>query len=489
MKISSTTIAAMLCTAPFWLQENVAAQGVLPAAASSVSPQPVSGAMPSDRRGDSIALNEIQAIAKDAYIYAYPMLFNYKTLYQQALDPQSPAYVGGFGKIRNYAQLYGPSNVEIVTPNNDTPYSWAWLDLRREPWVLSVPEVPKNRYYVFQGVDLFTYNFAYLGSRATGNHAGHYLFAGPGWNGKLPPGIDKVFKSDTELMMLFGRTALDGPTDVKNVQRIQQQYRLTPLSEFEHTAPPAAVPAINFPRWDEARATSPDFISYLDFLLQFTQPVDPSERDLMQRFAKIGIEPGRTSTFTEPGTATRAAIALGVTEAKQAMATVQKNTRDSLDLFGSRADLKNNYMARAAGAAIGIYGNTKTEAVYFGYKTDANQQALLGEHAYKLHFTAQDLPPARFFWSMTLYDLPGRHLVANPIKRYSIGDRTKSLQYHADGSLDIYIQHQEPEKSKRANWLPAPNGPYYLIMRIYGPRPAVFDGRWHLVKPEKIPAQ
>jgi hypothetical protein len=172
---------------------------------------------------------EARAIAKDAFIYAYPMLYNYKTMYEQAIDPAAKAYVGGFGKFRNYSQPYGPANKEIVTPNNDTPYSWAWLDLRREPWVLSVPAVPNNRYFVFQWIDLFTYNFAYVGSRTTGNEGGHYLFAGPDWHGETPKGIDKVFRSETDFILTLGRTALNGPDDVKAMQAVQKQYRLAPL--------------------------------------------------------------------------------------------------------------------------------------------------------------------------------------------------------------------------------------------------------------------
>jgi len=428
---------------------------------------------------------ETEAIAREAFIYAYPMLFNYKTLYQQTQDRNSKAYIGGFGKFRHYSQVYGPENKEIVTPNNDTPYSWAWLDLRREPWVLSVPKLPDDRYYVFQWIDLYTYNFAYVGSRATGNGVGHYLLAGPRWNGPTPPGIDKVFKSETDLILTLGRTALNGPSDVGHVVRIQDQYGLTPLSSFEHTTPPPAVASVTFPKWDEARATSIDFIGYLNFLLQFAQPPNPSETELMQRFARIGIAPGEPFDPNKLDPATREALERGVTGGKQALAATVKSTTGSFGLFGSRDDLKNDYMTRAVAAAMGIYGNTKEEAVYVGYHVDADNKQLVGTQPYVLHFDKKDLPPAKFFWSMTLYDLPGRHLVANPIDRYSIGDRTKHLKYGADGSLDLYVQHESPGKGKAANWLPAPTSAYTLIMRIYGPNAAVLDGTWQLVKPKK----
>jgi hypothetical protein len=257
------------------------------------------------------------------------------------------------------------------------------------------------------------------------------------------------------------------------------------LSAFEHTAPPPEVESVRFPVWDEARATSVDFISYLNFLLQFTQPTNPSETELMQRFAKIGIAPGKPFDASRLDPAMRDALARGVSDAKQSLAAAEKSTTSSFGIFGSRDDLKNDYMTRAVAAAMGIYGNTKEEAVYVGYRVDAENHPLVGKQPYVLHFDKKDLPPARFFWSMTLYDLPARHLVANPLKRYSIGDRTKGLRYGSDGSLDLYVQHESPGHARESNWLPAPEGPYDLIMRIYGPSPSVFDGTWQLVKPKK----
>jgi hypothetical protein len=440
----------------------------VPATAQTSAPAAAVTASPDEARG----------IARDAFLYAYPMLFNYKTLYQQAVDPTSNSYVGGFGKFRNYSRPYGPENKEIVTPNNDTPYSWAWLDLRREPWVLTVPAVPKERYYVFQWIDLFTYNFAYVGSRTTGNGAGHYLFAGPSWHGDTPKGIDKVFRSETDLILTLGRTALNGASDVKNVQAIQKQYKLTPLSAFEHTAAPPSAPKLSFPKWDEAKATSVDFIADLNFLLQFTQPPAPSERELMARFAKIGIAPGAPFDPVALPADARAALEAGAADGKAALADAEKRTTSSFDLFGSRADLKDDYTTRAVAAAMGIYGNTKEEAVYVGTRVNAEHQQLIGSQPYVLHFDKKDLPPAKFFWSMTLYDLPARHLVANPIHRYSVGDRTQGLKYGADGSLDIYVQNTPPGANEMSNWLPAPVGAYDLVMRIYGPDQTVLDGSW-----------
>ncbi len=416
---------------------------------------------------------EVRAIAKDAYIYAFAMLENYNTLYKQVANSKAQEYVGGFGKFRHYSQLYTPDNHDVVTPNNDTPYSWAWLDLRAEPWVVTVPEVPEGRYYVQQWVDLFTYNFAYIGSRATGNEAGSYLIAGPGWRGDKPEGIRQVFPSETALVLTLTRTALNGADDIANVKKVQAGMTLQPLSSYLKTQAPPAAPQIEFPAYDAGKVHSHDFIGYLNFLLQFTQPTNPEEVDLMQRFAKIGIGPGRPFDATTLSPARLAAIDAGIADAKAAMAEKAKATLSSNGLFGSRAFLKNDYLTRAIAAEKGLYGNSIEEAWYGGYVGDGNKPSTI-------HFSKDTLPPAKFFWSVTLYTLPDRFLYANDLKRYSIGDRTPGLKYDADGGLTLYIGHVSPGKDKQSNWLPAPAGPYSAVGRVYGPSPAAIEGRWNL---------
>jgi len=418
-------------------------------------------------------LEEARAIAKEAYVYAYAMLENYNTLYKQVADPQAPEYVGGFGKFRHYSQLYTPENHDVVTPNNDTPYSWAWLDLRAEPWVALVPQVPQDRYYVEQWVDLFTHNFAYIGSRATGNGAGHYLITGPGWKGEKPQGIDAVFPSETDIVMTLTRTALDGPADVANVRKIQQGMTLQPLSAYlKSQAPPPPSP-IRFPPYDAGKVHSHDFIGYLNFLLQFTQPPHPSEAKLMQRFATIGIGPGVAFDATTLDPSLLAAIDSGIEDAKATMAEKSKTTLSSNGLFGTREFLKNDYLTRAIAAEKGLYGNSIDEAWYGGYIGDGTQPSII-------HFSKADLPPAKFFWSVTLYTLPDRFLYANDLERYSIGDRTPGLKYDPDGGLTLYVGHASPGKEKESNWLPAPAGPYSAVGRVYGPGPSAIEGKWNL---------
>ena len=377
-------------------------------------------------QAQTVSADEAKKIATEAYLYAYPMLYNYKTLFQQAADPAFPGYGGGFNRFRHYSRGFTPADKDIVTPSNDTPYSWAWLDLRTEPMVVSVPASP-DRYYVQQWFDLYTHNFAYIGSRSTGTAAGHYLFVGPNWKGETPDGITKVLRAETEIIGTLTRTSWSGPADRDGLVATQRQYRIRPLSEFTGGKPPQPAPGYLFPAWDEARANSIGFIEYLNFLLRFSPVVD-SEKATMERFAEIGIGPGRAFDPTVVDPSTRAAIEAGIKEGAAKLQAELAKTTSSVDLFGTRAFLGQDYvMRRAVGAAIGIYGNSKEEAYYTAYSVDANKQPLDGSNRYVLRFSKDQVPPVKFFWSMTMYSLPDRLLVDNPIQRYAIGSRTQSL--------------------------------------------------------------
>ena len=422
---------------------------------------------------------EAQAIAQEAFIYAYPMLYNYKTLHEQTQDQFSSAYVGGFGRFRHYSRSYTPADTDIVTPNNDTPYSWAWLDLRREPWVLSVPALPEERYNVFQWFDLYTHNFAYVGVQTTGYEAGSYLFAGPDWSGEIPDGITDVFRSETDVIGTLTRTSSSGPDDTPAVQALQRQYILRPLSEYTGGRPPAPAPLIDWPVWDENRALSADFISYLNVLLDLTAP-HPSETDLLARFAEIGIAPGapfdRAALAPEMLDAIEAGVAAGLAQLQAEAAVVP----GSAGLFGTREFLDNDYLKRGLGTMIGIYGNSIEEAYYSSFLADQDGAPLDGDTAYELYFAADNLPPVDLFWSITMYRMPERLLAENEIDRYSIGDRTEGLQLGEDGSLTLYVQHEAPDGQKAANWLPAPDGPFALVGRFYGPQAPLMEGTYEI---------
>jgi hypothetical protein len=333
--------------------------------------------------------------------------------------------------------------------------------------------VPKDRYYVCQWFDLFTQNFAYVGVRATGFGAGSYMFAGPEWHGEKPPGIREMFQSETEIIGTLTRTALYGPDDIGNVKAIQAQFKLQPLSAFLGKPPPPAAPPIQFPPYDGAKAHGHDFILYLNFLLQFAEPPIPMEVAIRKRFETIGIGPGWPWDAAKVDPKELAEIDAGIADAKAELAAKLAVTLNSNGLFGPRSLLKTNYLIRDVAAAKGLYGNSLEEAWYGGYDGVGAKPAII-------HFAAGKLPPAKFFWSLTLYTLPDRFLYANAIDRYSIGDRDKDVRYGPDGSLTIYISNAPPSGDKKANWLPAPKGRYVIVARVYGPSPAAISGKWKL---------
>lgn len=423
---------------------------------------------------------EARAIAKEAWLYAYAPLQGYKTMYNQTQNHDFAGYVGGFDRFRHYARLNTPSDTDIVTPNNDTPYSWAWLDLRAEPIVVSLPAVPAPRYFVNQWFDLHTHNFAYTGVRATGRGAGNYLFVGPRWKGEVPKGITKVFRAETDFIGTLTRTQLDGPDDIAAMQAVQAKYTLTPLSKFAGTPTPAPAPTIAWPRWDEEKAMGIGSIEYLNFLLQF-MPVVPSEEAMFARFARIGIGAGRRFDAAKLDPALRAAIEEGMAESARELQAKALAQSSSKGFFGTREELGSDYLVnRSMGAMLGIYGNSIEEAVYASQQTGPDGKVLDGSKHWVLRFEPGALPPCNEFWSITMYGLPDRLLIENPIGRYSVGDRTEGLRKGADGSLEIYIQHDRPEGARAANWLPAPKGPFFFVARFYGPRPELIEGKWTL---------
>lgn len=240
---------------------------------------------------------QTRKIAKEAYIYGLPLVMNYKTMYVYAVLKGNPEYKAPFNKIANTARVYTPRDKAFVAPNTDTPYSFAWLDLRTEPLVLSVPEMGKGRYYSAQLIDLYTFNFAYIGTRTTGTSAGHYMVAGPGWRGEKPEKITKVIPCETKFALAFYRTQLFNPNDLDNVKKIQAKYSVKPLSSFLGQLAPKATLKINFPEFDDEKAQGIGFFDYLNFMLQFC-PTHPSERELRSNFAKIGVIPGKPFDVT-----------------------------------------------------------------------------------------------------------------------------------------------------------------------------------------------
>ena len=428
---------------------------------------------------------EARAIAKEAYVYGFPMVDSYRIQHAYFVDRQNPEFKAPWNQIRNIPRVYTPDDKAVQTPNSDTPYSMLGMDLRAEPIVLTVPPIEKERYFSIQLIDAYTFNFAYIGSRATGNGGGSFLVAGPGWKGETPKGVKKVIRSETELVLAAYRTQLFDPGDLDNVKKVQAGYRAQPLSAFLGQPAPKAAPAIDFvkPLTPEAEKTSLEFFKILNFVLQFC-PTVPSEKDLMARFAKIGVGPGKTFDAghalarDEDRPSSRAWPTPGSTW-RACKKRVDAKEVTSGDMFGTREYLKNNYLYRMAAAVLGIYGNSKQEAMYPVYAVDADGQQLDGAKRYSVRFGPGQLPPVNAFWSLTMYELPTSLLVANPLNRYLLNSpMLPQFKRDADGGLTLLIQNESPGKDKEPNWLPAPKGPFFMAMRLYWPKQEALDGKW-----------
>jgi hypothetical protein len=435
---------------------------------------------------------DVRAIAKDAYIYGFPVVSNYQTMYKQAIDATSKDYRAPFNTIGRSAGVATPEDRFVVTPNSDTPYSFLWADLRAEPVVITVPKIEKNRYYTGQMIDLYTFNFAYLGTRAFGNDGGIFLLAGPAWKGETPAGIKSVVRTETEFAYVLFRTQLFNPADWPNVDRIQKGYDAKPLSAYLKgpAAPPAA--AVSWPALREDMLTTPALFSYLNFMLQFC-PVHPSEKALMERLATLNIGAGKTFDMSALSPDRQKAVQDGIADAGADLAALMKKINaeeiSSSDTFGTREFLKNNYLYRFAAAKLGLYGNSVDEAVYLAYFVDESGATPdSSKHKYQLTFPKGGLPPARAFWSLTMYDGKTQFLVENSLKRYLLNSTMlKAFKYGADGSLTLYVQKSSPGPALEANWLPAPDGPFYAVLRMYLPGPDVVSGAWK--KPPLRPVQ
>ena len=430
--------------------------------------------------------SEARAIAKEAYLYGYPVVEMYKTLYTQAVDKGGANFKAPFNHVGNTAQLLTPRDTAFVTPNLDTPYSFVWLDLRSQPQVLTLPKIEDDRYYSVQLIDLYTQNIAYLGTRSTGNNGGHYMVAGPGWSGQQPVDIDRVIYSESNIAYALYRTQLFDEKDLNKVKQIQSGYKVQPLSSYVKQAATAKAPKIEWPKPMATMTEGPQLFRYLNFMLAFAAPQD-SEKDLMARFAKIGIAPGAPFKVKQLTTEQRKALEDGIADGRAEFAAFKKDKIDTHqvsrgDLFGSRDRLQNNYLYRYAGANLGIFGNSTDEAAHLSYFVDSEGKPANGaRHSYTVHFDKGQLPPSDAFWSLTMYDAKTKLLVPNLKKRYLINSRMlPNLKLDADGGLTLALQHHEPPKAEQSNWLPAPPGPFYAVLRIYLPKPEVGNGQWKL---------
>ncbi|WPN49290.1 DUF1254 domain-containing protein [Pseudomonas sp. P8_241] len=416
---------------------------------------------------------QAKALAQEAYVFAYATAEHDKVL--TAIAAKLP-----FNRLYSEPRLLGPQDNKVVSPNNDTFYSRALLDLRSEPMVLDVPAV-QGRYYSFQLVDLRTDNLDYIGTRATGHQAGRFLIAGPDWQGEVPSGLSGVIRSPSRLVFLLGRTEVKGEADQKDAAQVLSSYALHPLSKVSGRVAPEPLAPLQLPAYQDTKHGPAqalfDTFNALAPLHQWTA----SEQKKLDRFAVIGVKPG--VPFQPPADLSEA-IAQGAEagreQVRQASSQISVEQQGWLRSPTNVGKFGDDDLTRAAVAWRYIYANDPVEALYPMALRDAQGQLLDGQHAYRLHFPAGQLPPVNAFWSLTLYDGKTQLLAANPIQRYALGDRSPGLQYDADGGLTLILQPDAPKTAPQGNWLPTPQGPFNLLLRLYLPKDGALDGRYRL---------
>jgi hypothetical protein len=421
-------------------------------------------------------------IGVQAYIYAYPMMLMEMT---RRVSTNVEAPTGSFAPMNQFAHLRAfpdPSFKDVVRPNADTLYSIVWFDVSKEPMILSVPET--DRYYMMPMLDFWTEVFAVPGSRTSGNQAGSYAIHGPNWEGKLPEGVEPI-RSPTNLGWIIGRTQTNGPSDYDNVHRIQDGYKLTPLSRWGTSSEPTTKKQINT-EWDTktpppVQVANMDAEAYFELFATLLKDNPPHEIDwnMVTQLRQIGLIPGEEFEFSELPQATQDALKRAVVDAQKIIAA--HSAGESVNGWDIARAMMGSYGAaytqRAYVALIGLGANVPEDAIYPMSVADKNGRTYHGRNRYTMHFEQDELPPVNGFWSITLYDSDG-YMVENKIKRYAIGDRDE-LSFNEDGSLDIFIQHESPGKDRESNWLHAPADDFNLTLRLYWPRLEILTGEWN----------
>ena len=362
-----------------------------------------------------------------------------------------------------------------MSPNVDTPYSYAWLDLENEPIVLTLPRVATGRYVAIQLIDAYTYIIDYI--KPNPNGTANYLLVSPNWKGTKPPGIESVIKADTNIVLALYRTELLDPTDIDTVRALQKQYLVRTLSAYESKEESAKInlPPLVAPVDIRKDPTNLEFFTALNWMLS-NMPILPEEKDLRDQFARIGIKAGGSLNSATPEE--KAAILAGMQAGLQEMVARAGNVKSSAELFGNRAFLGSDYLTRAVAAMIGIYGNAAHEFLGVGYPADSDGQPFHGANNYQVQFKKHRLPPVDGFWSITAYGAD-RFLYENKLDRYKLSSHMLP-QFIRDqnGGITFYIQHAPPGGEKDKNWLPVPDGPFILTFRTYLPKKSIRSGQW-----------
>jgi hypothetical protein len=430
-------------------------------------------------------------IAEEAYLFGFPIVLMEQTRRIATNVPADQRPGSGPMNWFTHLRAFPPGDFkEVVRPNFDTLYSLLWFDLRNEPLVISVPDTA-GRYYMLPFLDMWSDVFAVLGRRATGTGAGHYVLVGPGWSGPLPDGVERLV-APTSVGWALGRTQTNGVADYAAVHRIQDGLVATPLSRWpDAPTPPPATPDstvdMTTATLDQVLALSGVEMLRRTAELMIENPPHPGDQPVLARMRRLGLVTGQRLDVDGLDTEVREAIEAGASSARARMSKIRQlhpvvngwsQPTFAMGTYGT------DYWRRATVAKVGLGANRVEDAVYPILIHDATGVPPVGETRYVLHFDADALPPADAFWSVTMYDGDG-FTVPNDLDRYALGDRDP-LVYNADGSLDLYLQHDDPGEARRANWLPSPTGPLGVTMRIYDPRPEVLDGLWS--PPPLLPA-
>jgi hypothetical protein len=429
-----------------------------------------------------ITEQEAHAIGVNAYLYFYPLVTMGIT--RRVGTNVEAGKIPGFGPpnmFHSFTAFPAADFKSVVRPNFDTLYSSAFLDLTKEPVIVSAPDT-NGRYYLLPMLDMWTDVFASPGWRTTGTQAGNFLITPPGWTGDTPSGMTRI-DAPTPYVWIIGRTKTDGPRDYDAVHKIQAGYKITPLSQ--NYSPPTVTidPSVDMktpPKVQVDTMPAEKYFAYAAELLKVNPP-HITDQPMIAQLKKIGIEPGKSFDLNNAAPAVRKALENAPSDAQQLMAWKMPTLARVVNGWSMNTDTMgvygNYYLKRAIITQWGLGANPPEDAIYPPNLGDETGKPLDGANKYTLHFERGETPPANAFWSVTLYDAEGFQ-VANPLNRFNLSS-WMPLKYNADGSLDLYFQNESPGADKEVNWLPAPIGAFNLLMRLYAPRSEALTGKWN----------
>lgn len=424
---------------------------------------------------------EAKKNAGEAYIFGFPFVSNYRIFLNRLISGDPLMQGASFNQFAHNRQLFPPQTSD--TTQRDTIFSLGILDLRREPMIVSVPDVPQGQVYMLQMGDTSTECLPYISTLTTGNRAGNYVLVGPDFQGYLPSKqFDGVITTRGQFVIMLGRTVVFDLDDLSPAHAVQDGMQMRPLSEFLDTTPPPEPEPVDFLPWDAEAAEGLGIFDYINMALAWHPPAI-YEMDAMASFAKIGVIPGQPFSTEGLSAEVVSAIEAGVAEAKATIAKTARVSAGGQELIGSwlwsttdTSQFGRDYLSRAAISLQTIYPNAPDHAIYGRANIDLDGNPLIGKNTYQLYFEAGQFPPVDWFWSATLYDASTTAMYPNPLERYAISDRTPGLKFGDDGSLTLLFGHNEPED--KSNWLPAPEDEFYLIIRLYAAKPEVLAGEW-----------